>query len=197
MTSISKGSSEFQQSLVDAVAKRFGSAVLNTNQFRGDQWLLISAASLPDILTYLRDTTEFQMNFLSDIVGVDMLGRSQPRFEIIYNLYSMFNFNRVFLKVAVDEGQPIPSATAVFPGADFPEREIYDMFGVKFTGHPDLTRILMPDDWVGHPLRKDFPLGGEEIEFTQDTHGPSTSEEQQPYPGSSFFGITGSSEREE
>ncbi|MHB1459874.1 MAG: NADH-quinone oxidoreductase subunit C [Armatimonadota bacterium] len=196
MTSLSQSSSEFHQSLVDALVKRFGSAVLNTSQFRGDQWLLVSAAALPDILTYLRDTPEFQMNFVSDIVGVDMLGRSHPRFEIIYNLYSMFNFKRVFIKVAVDEGQAVPSVTTVFAGANFPEREIFDMFGVEFTGHPDLTRILMPDDWVGYPLRKDFPLGGEEIEFAQDTHGPSTSEEQQPYPGSSFFGITGSSERE-
>ncbi len=196
MTSPTQTTSEFRLSLVGALEKRFGEAILRTYQFRGDQWVVISTTALPDILTYLRDTHEFQMNFLSDIAGVDMLGRSNPRFEIIYNLYSMVNFQRVFVKVAVDEGQAVPTATAIFPGANFPEREIYDMFGVEFTGHPDLARILMPDDWVGYPLRKDFPLGGEEVEFARDTHGPSIAEEQQPYPGSSFFGITGSSERE-
>lgn len=187
--------SEFQQDAVAALQAKLGSAILESYQFRGDQWIVVSTAVLQDVLSYLRDTPKFEMNFLSDVVGLDMLGRKQPRFEVIYNLYSLANFNRLFIKVAVEDGQSIPSATAVYPGANYPEREVYDMLGVVFDGHPDLTRILMPDDWVGHPLRKDFPLGGEEIEFSQETHGPSTAEEQRPHPGSSFRGTTGSSER--
>lgn len=187
-------SAEFHQRAVDSLSTKYGQAILENYQFRGDQWIVVSTSALIDVLSYLRDS-EFEMNFLPDVIGLDMMGRKLPRFEVVYNLYSLANFNRLFIKVAVDEGQTIPSATSVFPGANFPEREVYDMFGIVFEGHPDMTRILMPDDWVGHPLRKDFPLGGEEIEFTQDTLGPSMAEEQQPHPGSSFFGTTGSSER--
>ena len=187
--------SEFHTSIFDALKKKFGSQICGYSEFRGDCWITIDRSILQSVLAYLKDS-EFEMNFLTDVIGVDMLGRKEPRFEVVYNLYSMVSFNRVFIKVEVDEGQTIPTGTAVHPGANFPEREIFDMYGITFEGHPDMTRILMPDDWVGHPLRKDFPLGGEEVEFTQDTLGPSLAEEQQPYPGSSFFGPTGSSERE-
>jgi NADH dehydrogenase subunit C (EC 1.6.5.3) len=114
------------------------------------------------------------------------------RFEVVYNLYSPVHFQRIFLKVRVDDGEPVPSVTGVWEGASYPEREVYDMFGIPFEGHPNLKRILMPDDWVGHPLRKDFPLGGEEIPFAQDTWGPSIEDKTHPHAGESFEGLTGS-----
>lgn len=176
--------------------ERFPDAVREVYTFRGDTWIVVDKAFLPDICRFLRDDPELSCRFLSDIVGIDQLGRREPRFEVVYNLYSFRTFTRLFLKVRVNEGEVIPSVTSVYPGANFPEREVYDMFGIVFEGHPDLRRILMPDDWVGHPLRKDFPLGGEEVVFDQNTLGPSIAEVQTPHPGESFFGKTGLSSRE-
>lgn len=108
-------------------------------------------------------------DLLSDCFGVDRLGFSTPhRFEVVYSLYSIEHADRIIVRVALLLDEPCPSAADVYPATVWPEREIYDMFGVEFTGHPDLRRILMPDDWVGHPLRKDFPLGGEEVEFSHN-----------------------------
>lgn len=176
--------------------ERFPEAVREVYTFRGDTWIVIDRASLHDVCRFLRDDPELSYRFLSDIVGIDQLGRREPRFEVVYNLYSFRTFARLFLKVCVNEGEVIPSVTSVYPGANFPEREVYDMFGIVFEGHPDLRRILMSDDWVGHPLRKDFPLGGEEVVFGQGTLGPSIAEVQTPHPGESFFGKTGLSSRE-
>ena len=97
--------------------------------------------------------------------AVDYLGSDNRRFHISYQLTSMTYRRRIRLEVAVAEGVALPSVTAVYPTADWQEREIYDMFGVVLTGHPNLTRILMPDDWEGHPQRKDYPLGGVPVEY--------------------------------
>ncbi len=181
---------------VTRIRERFPEAVREVVTFRGDTWIVLNKEYLPDVCRFLRDEPELSYCFLSDIVGIDQLGRREPRFEIVYNLYSFRTFTRLFLKVCVNEGETVPSVTGVYPGANFPEREVYDMFGIVFEGHPDLRRILMPDDWVGHPLRKDFPLGGEEVVFDQGTLGPSVAEVQTPHPGESFFGKTGLSSRE-
>jgi len=103
--------------------------------------------------------------------GADYLPRV-PRFECIYNLLSLENRLRFTLKVLVSEEQPrVPSVVGVWPTANWHERETYDFYGITFTGHPDLTRILLPEDWVGWPLRKDSPLGYEEVAFTHNTPG--------------------------
>jgi len=97
---------------------------------------------------------------LLDITAVDRMGE-RPRFEVVYHLYHLELSDWLRLKVRVDSERPeLPSVTGIFPAANWPERECYDMFGIRFTGHPDLRRILMPDDWEGHPLRKDYPLPG-------------------------------------
>ncbi|MGC8784252.1 MAG: NADH-quinone oxidoreductase subunit C [Armatimonadota bacterium] len=181
---------------VTRIRERFPEAVREVVTFRGDTWIVLNKEYLPEVCRFLRDEPELSYRFLSDIVGIDQLGRREPRFEIVYNLYSFRTFTRLFLKVCVNEGETVPSVTGIYPGANFPEREVYDMFGIVFEGHPDLRRILMPDDWVGHPLRKDFPLGGEEVVFDQGTLGPSIAEVQTPHPGESFFGKTGLSSRE-
>ncbi len=101
----------------------------------------------------------------SDLCGVDYL-RRRPRFEVVVNLTSLQHRRQLRLRAGVPGDDPTaPSITGVFPGANFYEREAYDMFGIVFDGHPDLTRILMPDDWEGHPLRKDFPVGAVPVQF--------------------------------
>jgi NADH/F420H2 dehydrogenase subunit C len=99
-------------------------------------------------------------DFLSDVTGVDRLNlpENSPRFEVVYHVYSIQHGRRLRLKVRVDEGQAVPTVTEVWPTANWHEREVSDLFGVPFAGHPDLRRILMPDDWEGHPLRKDYPV---------------------------------------
>lgn len=181
---------------VARIREQFPEAIEQVYNFRGDTWVVVNKDHLVEVCRFLRDDAQLSYRFLSDVVGIDQLGRRTPRFEIVYNLYSFNLFTRLFLKVCVDEHEAVPSVTEIYPGANFLEREVYDMFGIVFEGHPDLRRILMPDDWVGHPLRKDFPLGGEQVVFDKGTLGPSIAEVQTPHPGESFFGKTGLSERE-
>ena len=118
----------------------------------------VSRAGLADALRLLRDAEGFDL--LHDVSCTDWPGR-EPRIWMAYHLYSMDSGERVRVKVGLPgDDLTVPSATPVFPAADWQEREVFDMFGVRFDGHPDLRRILMPDDWEGHPLRKDHPLGG-------------------------------------
>ncbi|HEV2471604.1 MAG TPA: NADH-quinone oxidoreductase subunit C [Chthonomonadales bacterium] len=170
--------------------------------FRGDTWIVVRRESIVDVCRLMRDDADLQYNFFSECLGVDYLEyRTDYRFEVVYNLYSLKctingveqgRNRRIFLKIQIPEDDPTaPSVVSVYPGANFPEREIFDMFGVRFTGHPDLRRLLMADDWVGHPQRKDYPLGGERVEFPENKKGPSVGEVPVQHPGESFYGKTG------
>ncbi len=179
------------------IVTQYPDAIEEVYEFRGDTWLYVKKERLLDVCRLLRDDRELSYLYISDVTAIDWLpywekGEKPKRFEVVYNLYSPVTFQRIFLKVRVDEGESVPSVTSIWEGANYPEREVYDMFGIPFEGHPNLKRILMPDDWVGHPLRKDFPLGGEEIPFAQDTWGPSIEEKTNPHAGESFEGLTGS-----
>jgi NADH-quinone oxidoreductase subunit C len=99
------------------------------------------------------------IDFCSDVTAVDWPDR-QARFDVVYVLYSVPHRHRVRVKVHVDDGAEVPTCAGIWPAANWLEREVYDMFGIRFAGHPDLRRILMPDDWQGHPQRKDYPLEG-------------------------------------
>jgi NADH-quinone oxidoreductase subunit C len=141
-------------------------AISGSSEFRGDLSIVVTREAIVDVARFLRDDPELRYNFLENLCGVDYLGRD-PRFEVVYHLLSHANRHRVCLKVGVPEQDPsLPSLTPLWSTANWQERETYDMFGLVFTGHPSLTRILMPDDWEGFPLRKDVPLGYEEVAFT-------------------------------
>lgn len=180
----------------------FPDSIELTDIFRGDLRLTISKEHLLGICTLLRDDPELQYNFFGECLGVDYLDRFPDyRFQVVYNLYSVMyeksgiqygTNRRVFLKVSVEEAKPeVNSITSIYPGALFPEREVYDMFGIRFLGHPDLRRILMSDDWVGHPQRKDYPLGGERVQFPNGKFGPAVSEVPVQHPGESYRAKTG------
>lgn len=117
------------------------------------------------VLTALKNDPTLHYNFLNDLTAVDWLGKKEPRFEVNYLLRSENKASsKIRIKVRLEDGESVPSITSVFKGANWPEREVYDLFGISFIGHPNLDRILMPENFQGHPLRKDFPLEG----FGQD-----------------------------
>jgi NADH-quinone oxidoreductase subunit C len=116
------------------------------------------------VCRFLKGDLDLRYDLLMDMAGVDYLGR-EPRFEVVYHLYSVPHNCRLRLKVRVSESDPIvPSVTSVWSTANWHEREAFDMLGIRFTDHPDLRRIYMPDDYPGHPLRKDFPALGPDVE---------------------------------
>lgn len=132
---------------------------------RGEVHLTVRAPQIVDALTFLRDQHEFSL--LSALTAVDYWPQESPRFHVIYQLTSLTQNLSIQLRVPVDDNRTqVPTATGVFANANWREREVMDMFGVQFEGHPDPRRILMPPDWEGHPLRKDYPLGYEEPQFT-------------------------------
>lgn len=125
----------------------------------GDWTVVVPAERLLDVMGFLRKAPEAAFDFCSDVTASDWPARAQ-RFDCIYCLYSIPNRHRVRVKVRAGEQEPVPSVTGIWPAANWLEREVYDMFGVNFVGHPDRRRILMPDEWQGHPQRKDYPLEG-------------------------------------
>jgi len=129
--------------------------------YLGDWTIIVPVAQLSAVVRHLRDAADARFDYLSDLTATDWPPRTtEGRFDVVYMLYSTRLRHRVRLKVKVGEQQPVASVTSIWPGANWLEREVYDMFGVNFTGHPDRRRILMPDDWQGFPQRKDYPLEG-------------------------------------
>jgi NADH-quinone oxidoreductase subunit C len=146
-----------------AVARLLGwnaSAVQEAKFDRDEITIYIGRSALRDACVALRDDANCPFNYLSDVTCVDWYP-SDPRFEVVYHLLSISKRERVRLKVRLAEESPVvDSVTSVWPAANYFEREVFDLFGVRFTGHPYLRRLLMPEDWEGHPLRKDYPVEG-------------------------------------
>jgi len=133
---------------------------------RGELTLHIRPESIREVCQAMRDDPALRFELCSSVSGVDYLGTDERRLHVVYQLTSLTFRRRVRLEAAVSIEEPqLPSVTSVYPTADWQERETYDMFGVIFEGHPNLTRILMPDDWDGFPQRKDYPLGGVPVEY--------------------------------
>ncbi len=146
--------------------ERFPNTIRAVKAFRGDTTITIPREALLDVARFLRDEPALRYQLLSDITALDWYPH-QPRFDALYAFRSLEHKTRVCLRVQLDEQDAnIPSLTPLFPGANFYEREVYDLFGITFTGHPFLHRLILPDYATGHPLRKDHPLGYEPVEFT-------------------------------
>jgi NADH-quinone oxidoreductase subunit C len=145
-----------------ALRDAFPTAIVDAVRFRDETTIHVAREHWRDVCLFLRDHPRLQLNFLTDVTAVDMLRlRENPRFDVVAMLYSLPNRVRLRLKTGVNDGEPVPSLVPVWNGANWLERECYDMFGIIFEGHPDLRRMLLPPDWTeGHPLRKDYPLRG-------------------------------------
>lgn len=160
---------------VDKLKAQFPAAVLQVEAARGEVSITVEAAELLGVCHFLRDDPELAYDLLSFVTAVDRLDMHiEPRFVAVYNLYSLAHRHRLMLKASLRGNPPTcPSVTSIWPGADWHERETYDLMGIVFEGHPSLCRILLPDEWVGHPLRKDYPLGGEPVAFSATIDDPA------------------------
>jgi NADH-quinone oxidoreductase subunit C len=144
------------QALADRLRERFPDVAVA----RGEVTVVVDPEEVVSALTFLRDDPDLTFTWLADLSATDWPDR-EPRFWIAYHLFSMDQGHRVRVKAGLGPDEPhVASVTAVYPTANWLEREVFDMYGVSFDGHPDLRRILMPEDWDGHPLRKDYALGG-------------------------------------
>jgi len=162
--------------LVKRLRDKFDGAVIEASEFLGQLSIRIEPAHIVEVCDGLKRDDDTPFNYLSDLTCVHYPDRKEAPFEVVYNLYSIPANERVRLKVGVD-GDGVASVTGVWPAADWPEREVYDLFGVRFRDHPDLRRILLPPDWEGHPLRKDYPLEFVENKWTEN-HLPEFTDVQ-------------------
>jgi NADH-quinone oxidoreductase subunit C len=159
--------------LLSRLVERFPEAVISTHSFRGDDTAFVRKGAILEVLRFLKETPDLSFEILMDLTAVDYLKyppgeapgiaslspQDSPRFNVIYHLYSLTHNHRIRVKAPVEEDDPtLPSCTSLWPIANWLEREVWDMFGIKFVGHPDLRRLLMFDQFEGHPLRKDYPL---------------------------------------
>lgn len=150
--------------IIDRLKAEFPDDVQQGYVYQGQGAVVVRSTRIVEILHWLRDTDYLRMNHLRALCGVDNSRRKDPglsRFEVVYNLYSISLRHAIRVRAEVGDKEPaIDSVVGLWSGADWLERETYDMFGIRFNNHPDLRRVLMPEDWVGHPLRKEYPLRG-------------------------------------
>jgi NADH-quinone oxidoreductase subunit C len=150
--------------VADKLKERFAEAVQEVVEAHQELTVVVSRERIIAVCRFLKDDPALHYDMLMDLAGVDYLGR-EPRFEVVYHLYSIPHSRRLRLKVRVPESDPVvPSVTSVWNTVNWHEREAFDMLGIRFAAHPDLRRIYMPDDYPGHPLRKDFPILGPDVE---------------------------------
>ena len=151
---------------VDTLRKSLGESLISVEQFRGQTTLILDQECIVKACTTLRDDPALAFNLLAALTAVDYWPE-EPRFAVVYQLYSVPNKVFLGLRVLLQGDSPeVATIETVYPNANWHEREVYDMFGIQFRGHSDLRRIIMPHEWEGHPLRKDYPLGYEEVQFS-------------------------------
>ena len=147
------------QIVLERLRRKFGDAIQASHSEHGNDTVVVDRFRLIEIAEFLKDDRELAFDMPIDCTAVDWLGKREPRFDVVYHLYSTKRLHRLRLKVQVAEADPAcPSLTPVWRGMDWHEREAWDLYGIRFTGHPNLKRVLMYEEFVGHPLRKDYPI---------------------------------------
>jgi NADH-quinone oxidoreductase subunit C len=162
-------------SIIDSLTPLVPGAIFETGTSIDVATIYVPADRLVETCRALRETPSLGFDLLVEVTAVDFLPRA-PRYEVVYHLVSIPNRLRLRLKVRVPDGGSVPTIQTVWPAAGWPEREVWDMFGIYIEGHPDLRRLLMPEDWEGHPLRKDYPV---QIRKTAQTYEPLEVSEQE------------------
>ena len=178
-----------------------GNSVIKSFSRYGELYICVPKEELITCLKTLKESPKLAYTLFSECTAVDYSTWTHDRdldgrFEVIYNLVSINLNRRIFVKTSVSDGEVIPTAKHVYLGAEYPEKEIGDMFGIVFRGNELATgeRFMLPDDWVGFPLRKEFPLGGDEVLFDKGDRGPAVENQSSPHAGESFEGKTGSTD---
>ncbi len=186
---------------VKKVREQFPAGFLGSKEYRGDTFIFAESRDIVKIIEFIKNDPDLDYSYFAECVGVDYSAWNHDRdlserFEVIYNLFSLKHNSRIFIKVGVNDGTPIPTLKNVFAGAEYPEREIQDLYGIPFSGNEENPgmRFMLPDDWVGYPLRKEVPLGGEDVVFAHKTKGPAIEDRPSPHAGESWEGKTGTGE---
>lgn len=148
---------------INKVKGQFGASILKVETFRDETTLVVEKNRAKEVLEFLKKDPDLSYDYLTDVCGVDYQPR-KPRFELVYHLCSTQYDRRLRVKVPLEEGDSVPSVESIWKAANWYEREAYDMLGIRFENHPDLRRIMMWDDFEGHPLRKDFPVKGKDFD---------------------------------
>jgi len=175
--------------LVKRIRDTFEGAVLEASEFIGQLSVRIERTRIVEVCDFLRRDSQSSFNFLSDLTCVHFPDRAEAPFDVVYNLYSIKANERVRLKAATDEVHGVESVSSVWPTANWMEREVFDLFGVPFSNHPDLRRILLPPDWEGHPLRKEYPLEFVENQWTAKHLPELTAVRQEQLQQRSGYGL--------
>jgi NADH-quinone oxidoreductase subunit C len=155
--------------LIDRIKQQFGDAITETVATLGQQIIRVNKQSLVELCRFLHDDPEAAFDMCADLTAIHWPERKDQEFDVVINLYSVPHNKRLRVKAGLADGDSCPTLTGVWAGTDWMEREVYDMFGIKFEGHPDLRRILLPEDWPGFPLRKEYPIEYRDNEWT-DKH---------------------------
>jgi len=154
LTAMAEASPELQQ-----IHEKLGARILQASNPQGDNVIALDRTDLRESFRVLKEDAELSFNFLSDITAVDYWNKKEPRFEVVYQLVSFKHRRRLRIRVGVPEDDTVvDSLTPLWRGANFLEREVWDLYGIHFSDHPDLRRILLYDEFIGHPLRKDYPV---------------------------------------
>jgi len=154
----------WESDMVSRLKGQYGSGVREASTYLGQNYMVVDSSLIPEILHVLRDQEEF--DYCVDVTAVHHPQR-EKQFDVIWILYSFPSNERIRVKTLIADGESVPSAVKIWPTANWLEREVYDMFGIRFDGHPDLKRILLPDGWKGHPLRKDYGIIQQDNEWVQ------------------------------
>jgi len=158
------------EEIIEKLKASLPDAIQDTALPQGDAVIFVAPENLQEVAGFLKNDASLKFDYLSDVCGVDyLIEEREPRFETVYLLYSIDHQHSIRIRVGIDEENPsVPTVSELWKGALYPEQELFDMFGIHVEGHPKMERLIMPKEWVGHPLRKDYPLTTETVAFSHN-----------------------------